>query len=103
MTTDFVQKFESKPDKKRQKKKHDEFSQNDKAIDIRRKSANLLCFVIKISGKYVRTVCGQRENTVQQIRLEQGHDLLTSRSCALVIILVFLLPVGFGHVHIVGS
>ena len=53
MTTDFVRKFESEPDKKRQKK-HDEFSQDDKAFDIQRKSANSLCFVIKISGKYLQ-------------------------------------------------
>ena len=55
MTTDFVHKFESKPDKERQNK-YDEFSQNDKAFDIQRKSANLLCFVIKISGKYLQFV-----------------------------------------------
>ena len=45
----------------------------------------------------------QRENAVQRVRLKQGRDLFTSRSCAVVINLVFLLPVSFSHVRVVGS
>ena len=68
---------------KREQQKHDEHSRNDKAFDRERKSANSLSKTVKWAE--ILTVCQQRENGLQCVRLEQRHNLFPSRLCAVVV------------------